>query len=127
VPFDDFHLSVAVVTPALALVSVAGELDLYTAERLRAGLDEASATGADRIVVDLSGISFIESTALGVLVQRAKRVAERGPTLALVSNDPRTLRVFEVTGLRRIFPMHATLHAALSDGSVPTPAGAEAA
>ena len=51
---DEFHATVASLTRELALVSVSGELDLYTAERVRNGIDEADAVGADTVVIDLS-------------------------------------------------------------------------
>src|SRR5205807_7313279 len=69
---DEFQLSVAALTAEVALVSVAGELDLSTSSRLREGVDEAASTGAKAVIVDLSGISFIDSTALGVLVHESK-------------------------------------------------------
>ena len=112
---DEFHATVASLTRELALVSVSGELDLYTAERVRAGIDEAGAVGADTVIVDLSGISFIDSAALGVLVQETRRLEGRGHSLVLVTNDPRTLRVVEVTGLNRVLRTYATLHDALSE------------
>src|ERR671936_2184128 len=111
---DEFRATVASLTRELALVSLSGELDLYTAERVRAGIHEAGAVGADTVVIDLSEISFIDSTALGVLVQETKRLEGRGHSLVLVTNDPRTLRVFEVTGLDRVLRTFATLHDALS-------------
>jgi anti-sigma B factor antagonist len=112
---DEFHAKVASLTRELALVSVSGEIDLYTAERVRNGIDEADAVGADTVVLDLSGSSFIDSTALGVLVQETKRLEGRGHSLVLVTNDPRTRRVLEVTGLDRVLLTYATLHDALSD------------
>jgi anti-sigma B factor antagonist len=114
VPLDEFRATVASLTRELAIVSLSGELDLYTAERVRVAVDEAGAVGADNVIVDLSEISFIDSTALGVLVQETKRLEGRGHSLVLVTNDPRTLRVFEVTGLDRVLRTFATLHDALS-------------
>jgi anti-sigma B factor antagonist len=111
----EFHVTVASLTRELALVSVSGELDLYTAERVRCGIDEADAVGADTVVIDLSEISFIDSTALGVLVQETKRLEGRGHSLVLVTKDPRTRRVLEVTGLDRVLLTYATLHDALAD------------
>ena len=113
-PLDEFRATVASLTRELAIVSLSGELDLYTAERVRVAVDEAGAVGADNVIVDLSEISFIDSTALGVLVQETKRLEGRGHSLVLVTNDPRTLRVFEVTGLDRVLRTFATLHDALS-------------
>ena len=112
---DEFNVTVASLTRELALVSVSGELDLYTAERVKRGIDEADAVGADTVVIDLSEISFIDSAALGVLVQETKRLEGRGDSLVLVTNDPRTRRVLEVTGLDRVLLTYPTLHDALSD------------
>jgi anti-sigma B factor antagonist len=115
VALEEFRAAVASLTRELALVSLSGELDLYTADSVRAHIAEADAVGADTVVVDLSEISFIDSTALGVLVQETKRLEGRGHSLVLVTNHPRTLRVFEVTGLDRVVRMYATLQDALSD------------
>jgi anti-sigma B factor antagonist len=123
---DEFHVTVASLTRELALVSVSGELDLYTAERVKRGIGEADAVGADTVVIDLSESSFIDSTALGVLVQETKRLEGRGHSLVLVTNDPRTRRVLEVTGLDRVVLTYATLHGALAD-LVPVHAAAAAA
>jgi anti-sigma B factor antagonist len=111
----DFRITVASLTPTLSLVSVSGEIDLYTAERLQRGVHEATSVGADTVLLDLSGVGFIDSTALGVIVQEAKRLEGRGHALILVTNDPRTVRVLEVTGLDRVLSRHATLHDALAE------------
>jgi anti-sigma B factor antagonist len=123
---DEFHATVASLTRELALVSVSGELDLFTAGRVKSGIDEAAAVGADTVVIDLSESSFIDSTALGVLVQETKRLEGRGHSLVLVTNDPRTRRVLELTGLDRVLLTYATLHDALAD-LIPGHAAAAAA
>jgi anti-sigma B factor antagonist len=110
---DEFHATVASLTGSVALVSVSGELDLYTSERLQQAIGEAHSVGADMVFLDLSGVAFIDSTALGVIVQESKRLEGRGLSLVLVTNDPRTLHVLEVTGLDRALRRHATLHDAL--------------
>ena len=119
---DEFRTAVASLTGELALVSVWGELDLYTAERLRARIDEAGAVGADTVLVDLSEVSFVDSTALAVLVQETKRLEGRGHSLVLVTNDPRTRRVVEVTGLDRVLRSFPTLQDALTQ-LAPVPHG----
>jgi anti-sigma B factor antagonist len=111
---DECRTRVASLTRELALVSVSGELDLYASDAVKRGIDEADAVGADTVVVDLSEISFIDSTALSVLVQETKRLEGRGRSLVLVTNDPRTRRVLEVTGLDRLLLTYATLHDALA-------------
>ena len=110
---DEFRTAVASLTGGLALVSVWGELDLYTAERLRDRIGEAGALGADTVLVDLSEVSFVDSTSLAVLVQETKRLEGRGHSLVLVTNDPRTRRVVEVSGLNRVLRTFATLQDAL--------------
>jgi anti-sigma B factor antagonist len=115
VSLDDFHVTVASLTGSVALVSVSGELDLYTSERLQQAIGEATSVGADTVLLDLSGVGFIDSTALGMIVQETKRLEGRGHSLLLVTNDPRTVRVFEVTGLDRVLHRRATLHDALGE------------
>jgi anti-sigma B factor antagonist len=112
---DEFRAAVASLTRELAVVSVWGELDLYTAARVQTGIDEAGAVGADTVIVDLSETSFIDSAALGVLVQETKRLEGRGHSLVLVTSDPRTIRVVEVTGLNRVLRTYATLQDAVCE------------
>jgi anti-sigma B factor antagonist len=112
---DDFRITVASLAPTLVLVSVSGEIDLYTAEELERRVREATSVGADTVLLDLSAVGFIDSTALGVIIQETKRLEGRGHALILVTNDPRTVRVLEVTGLDRVLPRHATLHDALCE------------
>jgi anti-sigma B factor antagonist len=91
------------------IVTAAGELDLHTAPRLDDELAALTARHAAKIIVDLADVPFIDSTALGVLVAAAKRARTDGSLLILVTNDPRTLRVFEVTGLDRTFNLERSL------------------
>ena len=111
---DEFRAVVASLTRELAVVSVSGELDLYTAPRVRTGIEEAGAVGADTVIVDLSETSFIDSAALGVLVQETKRLEGRGHSLVLVTSDPRTMRVVELTGRSGVLRTYATLQDAIS-------------
>jgi anti-anti-sigma factor len=112
---DEFHAAVASLTRELALVSVSGEIDLHTAGRLQARIEEAGAVGAETVVVDLSETSFIDSTALSVLVRETTRLEGRGHALVVVTNDPRTLRIVEVTGLGRTLRTYATLQDVLAE------------
>jgi anti-sigma B factor antagonist len=117
---DEFRAEVASLTREHAVVSASGELDLYSAGCLEARIEEADAAGAQTVLVDLSEISFVDSTGLGVLVQETNRLEGRGHTLVLVTNDPRTRRVLELTGLDRVLRTYATLQDALVD-LVPQP------
>ena len=97
-----------------AVVRVAGEIDVYTAPLLRDKLDEQLRNGSADLVVDLTEVSFLDSTGLGVLVGRLKRVRTIGGTLRLVVSDGRVLKVFSITGLDKVFEIHSDLERALA-------------
>jgi anti-sigma B factor antagonist len=85
------------------VVRAAGELDVNTAPELREQLARLIAENADRIVVDLTEVSFVDSTALSVLVSALKRLRQADGDLQLASPNPSVRRVFEITGLTRLF------------------------
>ena len=96
-----------------AVIALEGEVDIYSApqfkEALLAGIDD----GATSIIVDLGLVTFIDSTALGVLVSGAKRVRPRNGRLDIVCADENITRIFEITGLDRIFGIFRTRDEAL--------------
>jgi anti-sigma B factor antagonist len=95
------------------VVELAGELDLYNAEELRSALHDAAARKPARLVIDLSGVEFIDSTALGVLVEIRRRLENRRAfLLASAGRDVR--RTLEVSGLDRHFGVHDSVDAALA-------------
>jgi anti-sigma B factor antagonist len=110
----DFRISSAHLADDAYIVSLGGEVDLYTAPQLEHELGELTANGARRIVVDLSGAAFIDSTVLGVLLKALTRLDAGGGELILVSDDRRILKIFEVTGLGRVFRIAPTLTDAIS-------------
>ncbi len=95
------------------VLAVHGEVDVYTAPRLREKLVELVAQGNYRIVVDLDGVDFLDSTGLGVLVGGLKRLRTHGGDMALVCTHQRILKVFEITGLTKVFSIHDSLDAAV--------------
>jgi anti-sigma B factor antagonist len=90
------------------VVAVAGEIDLFTAPELKAMLSEAVEAGRTRIVVDLTETSFLDSTALGVLIGAVKRLRSRDGVLTIVNTDPNIAKTFEITGLDQIFTIRPT-------------------
>jgi anti-sigma B factor antagonist len=108
-----FRAKATLIAPDRALVSVSGELDLYTSDAFADALREAAATRAAVVIVDLSATTFVDSTAVGVLVHRAKRL-EPQRRIVIVAGESTTLRVFEVTGLSRLYDVHTTLSHALA-------------
>ena len=99
-----------------AVLAVSGEVDVATAPRLREQLIELVNSGSNRIVVDLENVEFLDSTGLGVLVGALKRVRMSDGELALVCTAARILKVFEITGLTKVFPMRSTVAEAVSGG-----------
>lgn len=97
-----------------AVLAVSGEVDVATAPRLRERLIELVNSGRHRIVVDLSGVEFLDSTGLGVLVGALKRVRTHDGELALVCAEPRILKVFEITGLTKVFTMFGSVDEAVA-------------
>lgn len=91
------------------VVALAGELDIGTSVRLETELDGLIGRGARRLVVDLLGVTFLGSVGLGLLTKAAKRTRASGGECVVVSDDPRILRVFEITGLDRIFRIERSL------------------
>jgi anti-sigma B factor antagonist len=93
----------------LMILAVKGEIDVYTAPRLREQLVELVSQGHRQIVVDLEGVDFLDSTGLGVLVGGLKRLRSNGGDMALVCTQPRILKVFEITGLTTVFSISASV------------------
>jgi len=94
------------------VVSVEGELDLSTAPRLKWMLTDALGSGAQRVLVDLSRVGFMDSTALGVLVA-AQRKLGADERLAIVCSDERVRQIFEFSGIDGAFAISSTLEQAL--------------
>jgi anti-sigma B factor antagonist len=108
----DFTVAVTEVE-GRSVVTGAGELDVHSAPLLLAKLEPLSQQPNGAIVVDLAAVGFIDSTGLGVLVTTLKHVRESGGTLDVVVSSPRVLKVFALTGLDVVIPLHATLAEAL--------------
>lgn len=101
----------------VAVLAVHGEVDVSTAPRLRQQLVEMASAGHDRAVVDLEGVDFLDSTGLGVLVSGLKRFRTLGGDLLLVCTQQRILKVFEITGLTKVFGIHESVDAAVAAGT----------
>jgi anti-sigma B factor antagonist len=98
----------------LAAVAVQGELDIRSAPELRAWLTRALDDGAVNLAVDLSGIDFMDSSGLGVLVGAHKRLARLGGRLRVVGASAAVSRLFTLTGLGRVFDVDDATGTALT-------------
>lgn len=86
------------------VVAVAGEIDLYTAPRLHSELAGAvSGDGPTRVVVDMAGVEFCDSTGMNVLLAGLRRARERGGDLVLAGPRPAVRKILQVTGLESVF------------------------
>ena len=95
-----------------AVLALAGELDLYNAEDVRGALLEAYSDEPKVLVVGLEGVTLIDSTALGVLIEARSRMSDRG-AFRLAAPGLETRRALEVSGLDRHFLVHDTVAEAL--------------
>ena len=96
------------------VISLAGEVDLYTAPEFKQQLLDVISQGATYVVVDLTDTTFIDSTTLGVLVGGVKRLRSNDGRLSLVCSDRNITKIFEITGLDRVFDIYATRQEAVA-------------
>jgi anti-sigma B factor antagonist len=92
-----------------ATLTVKGEIDVASAPALRNHLHAVCVDGVSTVVVDLRQVTFLDSSALGVLVGALRRCREVESELQLVINSPRLLKIFEITGLTSVFDITETL------------------
>ena len=97
------------------VISLAGEVDLYTAPEFKQQLLEVIGQGGKQVVVDFSNTTFIDSTTLGVLVGGVKRLRTNDGQLSLVCSDRNITKIFEITGLDRVFTIYPSREEAVSN------------
>lgn len=95
------------------VVEVGGEIDVYTAPRLREKIVELVNAGHYHLVVDMESVDFLDSTGLGVLVGGLKRVRTHDGSLRIVCTQERLLKIFRITGLTKVFPIHDSIDEAV--------------
>ena len=110
----NFHIQDEEIDDQTHVIELGGEIDLYTAPEFKERMVQLIEGGKKQIVVDLSKATFIDSTTLGVLVGGVKRLRPAGGGLALVCTDQNITKIFEITRLDRVFPIHATRDEALA-------------
>jgi anti-sigma B factor antagonist len=94
------------------VIEVGGEIDVYTAPRLREKIISLVDAGKYHLIVNLEGVEFLDSTGLGVLVGGLKRVRQHDGWIELVCTQPRILRIFRITGLSRVFEIYDSVQQA---------------
>ena len=110
----NFHIEDEAIDDATHVIELGGEVDLYTAPEFKERMVELIESGKKQIVVDLSKATFIDSTTLGVLVGGVKRLRAQDGRLSLVCSDRNITKIFEITGLDRVFTIYPTRDEALA-------------
>jgi anti-sigma B factor antagonist len=97
----------------LTVVAVGGEIDVYTAPKLRDKISELVNDGNYHLVIDMEQVEFLDSTGLGVLVGGLKKVRAHDGSMELICNQDRLLKIFRITGLAKVFTIHESEGSAL--------------
>jgi anti-sigma B factor antagonist len=95
------------------VIALSGEVDLYTCPEFKQELLGVIGRGAKHVVVDLEATTFVDSTALGVLLRGVQRLRQMDGRLSVACDDPNIRKIFEVTGLDRVFSVYRTREEAL--------------
>ena len=98
----------------IEVVNVEGEIDIYTAARLRELLIDLASTNNYQLIVNLDKVGFLDSTGLGVLVGGLKRVRAHDGSLDLVCTQERILKIFRITGLTKVFGIYQSVDQAIA-------------
>ena len=99
----------------LTVITVEGEIDVYTAPKLREKLIDLVNKGNFHLIVNMEKVEFLDSTGLGVLVGGLKRVRAHDGTLDLVCTQERILKIFRITGLTKVFGIHGSVQEAIDN------------
>ncbi|MGN6129216.1 MAG: anti-sigma factor antagonist [Nocardioidaceae bacterium] len=97
------------------IIEVGGEIDVYTAPKLRDKITELVSNGDYHLVIDMEKVDFLDSTGLGVLVGGLKKVRAHDGSMRLICNQERLLKIFRITGLAKVFAIHGSQADALAD------------
>ncbi len=98
----------------IEVIDVQGEIDMYTAPRLRELLIDLVSKGSYQLVVNLDNVGFLDSTGLGVLVGALRPVRAHGGSLDLVCTQPRIRKILKITGLTEVFGIYETVDQAIA-------------
>jgi len=110
----DFSSTRSVLRDGLGLVELTGEVDLYTAPRFKEDVVALIDEGVTELIVDLSAVTFIDSTALGVLISGVKRLHDSDGRLLVVAGSKPVVRILSITGLDRVLSVFDTREAAVA-------------
>lgn len=106
----------------VAIIDLTGEVDAYTSARFREVMMDIIEDGGEKLVVSMAKVEYIDSSGLGALVGGLKRTSERNGRIILVCDRIQVRKVFEITGLEKVFPIYDTEQEALEAARIPASA-----
>ena len=107
----EFAVSTEMASPGVLTVGISGELDMSTSSQVEEAL--ASAPAVDRVLLDLTKCTFLDSAGVRLLLAAHRKVTTAGGQVELVASDPSILRVLEITNVDTMMHVHSTLEGAL--------------
>ncbi len=90
---------------SVCTMTLVGEVDVYTAPKVKEELVSAIEGGCSNVIIDMQGVGFIDSSGLGVLVSALRRARERDGAVRIVCTRDNILKIFRITGLDKVFPI----------------------
>ncbi len=111
----DFEVSIDEHAEAYSIIAVRGEVDLHTAPKVENAIERAARSNAT-VVLDMSGVAFMDSTALSALVRSKDSLQEQGTSLRLAAPSRAVERIFSVTGFQDYFEIFPSREAAIPAG-----------
>ncbi len=110
----DFSLNSRHLDNDTVVVDLQGEVDAFTAPKLKQEIINQIERGVKRIAINLADVKYLDSTGLGVLIGGLKRAREKSGQLVLICPNVRIMRIFDITGLAKIFEMFPSEEEALA-------------
>jgi anti-sigma B factor antagonist len=111
----EFGITDRAVDATTHVVSVSGEIDLFTAPEFKQRVTAPIAAGVDNVIVDLMETTFIDSSSLGVLIGAHRRLKARGGRLLVACEAESIVKTFRITGLDGVFQLVGSVEAALNE------------
>jgi len=105
----------------VTIIDVVGEVDLYTAPRLEEGLRQAATGSRPLLAVNLTRVSYLDSTALRVLTESHREVQSRQGAIVVIASQATIQKIFRITGLGTVLPVVSTEREAVAQLRTPPP------
>lgn len=102
----DIKITTHKLTDDAVMAEIHGEIDVYTSPKVKEALTELTDKGKYNLIINLEGVRYIDSTGLGVLIGALKKVREHNGTISIICTNPQIKKIFNITGLVKIFGIY---------------------